>query len=301
MEKLLGAFYLSLAAGIWGGMYVVSKYVLDFVPPLTLVVLRFIIASVVLGLIFLAARDKPVAKEDIKLMAWLGFIGYTVSIGAQFAGTWLSSAHMGAVITSASPAFIVIFGVLLLKEKITLTKIIALVIATAGVGVVVGIGGEDLAGGSLAGNLFLVLAAVSWALYSVLGKIATRKYSSLAVTLYASLFGVVFTGPLSLWELTKLPAHPLANHWVWLGILYLGIVSTAGAFYFWNKGFELMDASSAAIFFFVQPVLGSLLGWLILNEHLETNFFIGGAMILAGVAITSFIPDTTGPKKESVS
>lgn len=117
MEKLLGAFYLSLAAGIWGGMYVVSKYVLDFVPPLTLVVLRFIIASVVLGLIFLATRDKPVAKEDIKLMAWLGFIGYTVSIGAQFAGTWLSSAHMGAVITSASPAFIVIFGVLLLKEK----------------------------------------------------------------------------------------------------------------------------------------------------------------------------------------
>ncbi|RYD05997.1 hypothetical protein N752_06465 [Desulforamulus aquiferis] len=122
MGKLLGAFYLSLAAGIWGGMYVVSKYVLDFVPPLTLVVLRFIIAATVLGLIFYYKKDRRVEKEDLKLVAWLGFIGYTVSIGAQFAGTWLSSAHMGAVITSASPAFIVLFGALLLKERITLPK-----------------------------------------------------------------------------------------------------------------------------------------------------------------------------------
>ncbi|RYD05995.1 hypothetical protein N752_06455 [Desulforamulus aquiferis] len=64
---------------------------------------------------------------------------------------------------------------------------------------------------------------------------------------------VDFYPALAAWELTRLPADPLANVWVWSGILYLGVVSTAGAFYFWNKGFELMDASSAAVFFFVQP------------------------------------------------
>ena len=291
MDKLKGAFYLSLAAGIWGGMYVVSKYVLDYVPPLTLVVFRFIVAVAVLGAIFKVKGYPAVARPDLKIMAWLGFIGYTVSISAQFAGTWLSSAHMGAVITSASPAFIVLFGILLLKEKITLAKMLSLLVASAGVAVVIGIGSGDLTQGSLVGNLFLVLAAVSWALYSVLGKIATQKYSSLTVTLYAAIFGVVFTLPLALWELTKLPAAPFANHLVWLGILYLGVVSTAGAFYFWNRGFELMDASSAAVFFFVQPVLGSILGWLVLQEVLEKNFFIGGAMILVGVAITSFTPD----------
>ncbi len=291
MDKLKGAFYLSLAAGIWGGMYVVSKYVLDYVPPLTLVVFRFIVAVAVLGAIFKVKGYQAVARADLKLMAWLGFIGYTVSISAQFAGTWLSSAHMGAVITSASPAFIVLFGILLLKEKITLAKLLSLLVASAGVAVVIGIGSGDLSQGSLVGNLFLVLAAVSWALYSVLGKIATQKYSSLTVTLYAAIFGVVFTLPLALWEVTRLPVTPFANHLVWVGILYLGVVSTAGAFYFWNKGFELMDASSAAVFFFVQPVLGSILGWLVLREVLESNFFIGGAMILVGVAITSFTPD----------
>lgn len=291
MDKIKGAIYLSLAAGIWGGMYVVSKYVLDYVPPLTLVVLRFIIAAAVLGAIFKIKGYPAVARSDIKLMACLGLIGYTVSIGAQFAGTWLSSAHMGAVITSASPAFIVLFGVILLKEKITVNKILSLLVASVGVAVVIGFGTGDVNHGSLAGNLFLVLAAVSWALYSVLGKIATKKYNSLTVTLYAAVFGVIFTIPFALWELTKLPVDPFANHLVWLGILYVGVVSTAGAFYFWNKGFELMDASSAAVFFFVQPVLGSLLGWLVLGEVLESNFFVGGALILLGVAITSLTPE----------
>ncbi|RYD05996.1 hypothetical protein N752_06460 [Desulforamulus aquiferis] len=53
----------------------------------------------------------------------------------------------------------------------------------------IGVGSHGMEGGSLIGNLFLVLAAISWALYSVMGKIATKKYSSLAVTFYASLFG----------------------------------------------------------------------------------------------------------------
>lgn len=299
MDKIKGAIYLSLAAGIWGGMYVVSKYVLDYVPPLTLVVLRFSIAAAVLGAIFKLKGYPSVARSDIKIMAWLGFIGYTVSIGAQFAGTWLSSAHLGAVITSASPAFIVLFGVLLLKEKITVAKLLSLLVASVGVAVVIGVGSGDLTGGSLAGNLFLVLAAVSWALYSVLGKVATKKYNSLTVTLYAAIFGLIFTIPLALWELTRLTADPFANHWVWLGIIYVGVVSTAGAFYFWNKGFELMDASSAAVFFFVQPVLGSFLGWLVLGEVLEKNFFVGGAMILAGVAITSFTPDKNKETKNN--
>nr|WP_315988470.1 EamA family transporter [Desulforamulus aquiferis] len=64
-----------------------------------------------------------------------------------------------------------------------------MLVASVGVAVVIGVGSHGMEGGSLIGNLFLVLAAISWALYSVMGKIATKKYSSLAVTFYASLFG----------------------------------------------------------------------------------------------------------------
>ena len=94
-QTILGAICLSLAASIWG-MYVVSKYVLDFIPPLTLVWLRFIIAFVVLYVILKTTEKKqkkkvPIHKKDWLLFAWIGFIGYFISITCQFIGTKLSN------------------------------------------------------------------------------------------------------------------------------------------------------------------------------------------------------------------
>ncbi|MGK0534410.1 DMT family transporter [Bacillus sp. 'calajunan'] len=65
-------------------------------------------------------------------------------------------------------------------------------------------------------------------------------------------------------------------------------LSTAVAFFLWNKGLELMDASIGSLFFFFQPIVGSLLGWLLLNETLNINFFIGGILIICSVFITTF-------------
>lgn len=144
-----------------GGMYVVSKYVLHFINPLTLVVMRFAIGAAVLGMVLLAVRGGCIARKDWRKVAIYGLVGYTISISAQFIGTQLSSAHSGAVITSASPAFIALFAFGMLKERLTIRKIVALLIATAGVLVIMG---TDQSGGesTLIGNLFLLTAAVSW-------------------------------------------------------------------------------------------------------------------------------------------
>lgn len=98
------------AAAIWGGMYVVSKYVLEYVPPLTLVLARLLIGAAALGVIALAINAPRVARRDLRLMALLGLIGLTISMVAQFAGTRLSTAANGALITSATPAFLVLFA-----------------------------------------------------------------------------------------------------------------------------------------------------------------------------------------------
>jgi len=65
------------------------------------------------------------------------------------------------------------------------------------------------------------------------------------------------------------------------------VVATAGAFYFWNKGLSLVEAGTGSVFFFLQPVVGALLGWLVLGEQLTTSFFIGGGVILLAVLIAS--------------
>lgn len=289
-QTILGAICLSLAASIWGGMYVVSKYVLDFIPPLTLVWLRFIIAFVVLYFILKLAEKKQqkkvtIRKKDWLLFAWIGFIGYFISITCQFIGTKLSDAHTGSLVTSATPAFMVIFAALILKEKLTARRLLSTIIAT--IGVIIVIGWDIEIGSYFIGTIILVGAAITWALLSIYVKTASARFSSLVITTYAIFFSLFFITPFMIWEL-QTSSIGTVNTYVILGVLYLGIVSTAGAFFLWNKGLELMDASIGSLFFFFQPIVGSLLGWLLLNETLNNNFFIGGILIICSVLITTF-------------
>ncbi|QEL80101.1 DMT family transporter [Bacillus sp. JAS24-2] len=289
-QTILGAICLSLAASIWGGMYVVSKYVLDFIPPLTLVWLRFIIAFVVLyGILKLAEKKQKkkvnIRKKDWLLFAWIGFIGYFISITCQFIGTKLSDAHTGSLVTSATPAFMVIFAALILKEKLTARRLLSTIIAT--IGVIIVIGWDIEIGSYFIGTIILVGAAITWALLSIYVKIASIQFSSLVITTYAIFFSLFFITPFMIWEL-QAASIGTVNTYVILGVLYLGIVSTAGAFFLWNKGLDLMDASIGSLFFFFQPIVGSLLGWLLLNETLNSNFFIGGILIICSVFITTF-------------
>ncbi|ASZ67139.1 DMT family transporter [Bacillus cereus] len=289
-QTILGAIYLSLAASIWGGMYVVSKYVLDFIPPLTLVWLRFIIAFVVLyGILKLAEKKQKkkvtIRKKDWLLFAWIGFIGYFISITCQFIGTKLSDAHTGSLVTSATPACMVIFAALILKEKLTARRLLSTIIAT--IGVIIVIGWDIEIGSYFIGTIILVGAAITWALLSIYVKIASIQFSSLVITTYAIFFSLFFITPFMIGEL-QAASIGTVNTYVILGVLYLGIVSTAGAFFLWNKGLELLDASIGSLFFFFQPIVGSLLGWLLLNETLNSNFFIGGILIICSVLITTF-------------
>ncbi|MRX71112.1 EamA family transporter [Bacillus lacus] len=291
MNKLYGALCLSAAASIWGGMYVVSKVVLEQVTPWVLLEMRFLLGFLVLFALAALRRETAVEKSDHTYFAMIAIVGYTGSIGMQFIGTHLSNASMGSLITSASPAFISLFAVWVLREKLTGTKGFALLLATIGVFIVIGLPGD--AGGSesaFTGNVVLLGAAVTWALYTVLSRVQTKKYSSLTVTMWVSLYGVIFTLPLAAGEAVLTPASIDWSASLILGILYLGVVSTAGAFYLWNKGFEYMDAATGSLFFFLQPIVGTLLGFALLNEPLNLNFLAGGALIAAGIYLANLQP-----------
>jgi drug/metabolite transporter (DMT)-like permease len=290
--RLLGALYLTIAASIWGGVYVVSKYVLGYIPPMTLLVIRLVIAGLIFGTLAIAGRRERVAPRHRWLLVSLGLVGFTISLGLQFWGTSLSNAHNGGLITSASPAFIALFAVWLLKERLTRPQVIALGLATLGVLAVVGPESGNSAAALenphlWAGNLCLIGAAITWALYTVLGKMATQHYSSLTVSLWATLTGLLFTAPVAgftEFAAVNLQAVPTL---AWWGVAYVGIVSTAIAFYLWVKGFSLLDAATGSLFFFAQPLVAAVLGALLLGEQLHWYFFTGGALIFAGLALSA--------------
>ncbi|WP_025692966.1 DMT family transporter [Paenibacillus zanthoxyli] len=278
----LGSIYLTLAASIWGGMYVVVKIVVAVIPPLELVWMRYLVALAALLAIGLITRQQwRIHKRDFLLIIAIGVIGNAISIVAQETGTMLSSAQTGAIITSSTPAFMVIFAWLMLKERLTVKKGLSVALATIGVFLIVGADHVDMS--SKLGGIALLIAALTWALMSVLVKRVPGDYSQIVVTTYSILVALIVLTPFVLGRLHAINTAQLTHPAIWGGILYLGIVSTAGGFLLWNRGLQMLNASSGGLFFFFQPVVGTLLGWLILGENIGVTFWIGSILILSGV------------------
>jgi drug/metabolite transporter (DMT)-like permease len=265
-------------------MYVVSKVVLAVIGPFELVWLRYVVALMTLGLVGVVTKQSwHIEKRHIPIIILMGIVGYFISIWAQFAGTKLSSAQMGAVITSATPAFMVFFARLLLKEQITLGKAVSVSLATIGVLFIVGIG--DMGSTFQLGGVILIIAALTWALLSVLVKLIPAEYSQLVVTTYAIFTAAAVMTPFAVSKLTSETILSLGTWTIGGGVLYLGIVSTAGAFYFWNKGLQMVEAGRGSLYFFFQPLVGTLLGWLLLDEQVGITFWLGAGLILGGVLL----------------
>lgn len=283
-NTLLGSLYLILASSILGGMYVVVKVLVSFIPPLELVWLRYLVAIVALLIIGFVTKQKwRIEKRYFLIIIAIGVIGYAISIVTQETGTMLSSAQMGAIITSSTPAFMVVFAWFILKERLTFKKGISICLATIGVIIIVGIGNLNMS--NMLGGISLLIAALTWALMSVLVKRLPSDYSQIVVTTYSTLVALIVLTPFVLPRLHAIDVSQLTRPTIWGGLLYLGIISTAVAFLLWNRGLQMLNASSGGLFFFFQPVVGTLLGWLILGEKIGVTFWVGSTLILIGVLL----------------
>lgn len=289
-KRVLGSIELSIAAVIWGAMFVVVKIVVDEVHPIQLVWLEYLISLVFLiGYSVIKGEKWHINWPDLKLIFWIGIIGNTISLVAQEMGTGLSNAQTGSVITSTIPAFMIIFGWLILKERLDKVKIFSVIIAILGVVMIVGL---KMTGSNVVmGVMLLVLTAITWALMSVLVK-KVKTYSSLQITIMSTVVAVVTLTPFIVSDTASLTSINFLDPKVIFSLLYIGAVSTAVAYVMWNKGLKVISASSSGLFYLIQPIVGSFLGWLLLGEQISVGFIIGSAMILASVWISVKFDDS---------
>jgi drug/metabolite transporter (DMT)-like permease len=277
------------AASIWGGMYVVSKVVLEIIPPFSLVTLRLLLGVITLAIVLLIRGFPNISRSQIWQVLGVGFVGYGISLSLQFLGTKLSTAANGSLVTSATPAFVLLFAWILLGEKITTRRLFALFLATLGVIAVIDPRSAPLNPDLFLGNLLLIGAAVTWALYSVLVRKVTQNTDVLLFSLIAFLGGLPVVIPAGAWELSTVGVGEISLGVVG-GVLFLGVISTALAMVLWNTAFAYVDASIASLTFFAQPVVGTFLGWLFLKEKITPLFLLGGLLIGIGLVISSREP-----------
>ncbi len=287
MNKITLGILSGLAAtSIWGAMYVVSKAVMAVIPPFSLLTSRLVLGTLSLLIAAVAQHKLKLSKTDFWRIFGVGFIGYGISLGFQFVGTDLSTAANGSLVTSATPAFVLIFAALILREKITSQRLISLIISSLGVLAVIDPRSAQLDSTLFWGNMSLVAAALTWALYSVLVRKVTRDVDVLVVSLVAFLGGMPSSALLGTYEYST-QGYGTITPGVVAGVLFLGIICTAVAMYLWNTAFALLDASLASLTFFAQPVVGTILGAIFLNEKITPLFLFGGLLISIGLVIAS--------------
>jgi len=295
MTTALGRYAFALAplaaAALWGGMYVVSKWGFALIPPVTLGFLRVLIGGGALWLV-VAHGDGPTPDRD----EWLTFVALggwvTLTVATQFLGTELTNASQGSLLTVLTPVFTVLLGALVLGERVTRGKAVG--IGVAGVGTAIVLGSQydptAVATGNLLGVGFLLVASVAWAGYTVWGFPVVRRYGALRAATYSTLTSIPMLGVLAVVELWYLDLSlgdvPITAESTF-AVLYLGLASTAAAWYLWYKGLEFVSAGTVAVFFFAQPVVGAALGGVLLAEPLGTGFVLGGAVMALGIWIVS--------------
>jgi drug/metabolite transporter (DMT)-like permease len=275
----LAAGAIALASGIWGATFVAAKVALAVVPPFALICGRFALAWVVLRLVMRWRGLAPLSGRQAWIPALIGTVGMVVSIGAQFIGTALTPASHGAFITSASPALMAVFAVFLLGERMHWLHGLAMLLALSGVALVSGV-----TAGSLhpLGHGALVVAAITWALYSVLTRWASLRHDAVAVLAGACGWGALLSAPFARWDW---PVARLLEPALGGSVLFITLGSTVIAFLLWSWGFARLPARIGGLFMFVQPVIGAALAALLLHEQPGWTLGVGGALILAGVAV----------------
>jgi len=254
-------------------------------PPLALATGRFAVASV---LLWLWASRAPggiawrLTRADLALVAGMGLTavaGYNVLF---LYGLRLAPASDGAIIVPGLVApLTAVISWPLLRERIGRGGTLGLVLALAGMGLVMSPGWQ--AGRErFLGDLLFVLGAVCWALYSVLGKVVTGRLSSVNATLFGTLAGTVMLVPLAIAERgwTALLVAPLE---AWLGLAYLGVFATVVSFVFLYEGIRRLGATRASSFLLLVPIFGVLLSAALLREHITPRTLAGGALVIAGL------------------
>ena len=269
---------------LWGGSFFFAEIALESLPPLTIVTLRVGLAAITLWLVVLALK-LPIPNSTPIWIAFLtmGLLNNVLPFSLIVWGQSQISSGLAAILNATAPLFgVIVAGILLRDESAAPLKIMGVVVGFAGVIVMMDL--SSIATSSLLAQLAILAAALSYACASVYG----RRFKATGLNPILVAAGQV-TGstllllPIALWvdgndPYANVPAQ------VWAAIISLAVFSTAAAYILYFKLLASAGATNILLVTLLVPVSAILLGWLFLEESLQTPHVIGMAMIALGLS-----------------
>jgi drug/metabolite transporter (DMT)-like permease len=279
---------LFLAVAVWASTFINIKVVLLQLPPNTIALLRFLVASLIMGLYMLCTRQPAIRRQDWWRLAACGLTGVTLYNFLQNQGLRYAGAIDAAILAAMAPVFIALLAWALLRERIFRVQVLGIAIALAG-SVLVATNG-DLAGFALNplrlyGDFLILLTGLAWAIYSILVKTLLERYPATTVLAYTTFAGTLFLLPLSLTELPiNFAAVTLSG---WLNIIYLGLFASAMAYLIWNLALGQVPAVTAGAYIYLIPVLTAAMSTFYYGKWPDFYTIAGGLVVLLGTYLTA--------------
>jgi drug/metabolite transporter (DMT)-like permease len=284
-SALLPTLAVLAAMFFWGLSFVSSKAILNTgFPPLTMVFLRFLIASVVL--VLLQRRMHPgfrLRRQDRLYVVLSALFGVFLYFVCESRGIKFTSASNAALITAIIPALTVAAEYLFYRNLVRWYQAIGIALSILGVYFVVQRtpGNYDQ---PLLGNLLMFGACFSWVAYNIFSKNLHQGLSGVSLTTYQSVIGAAMLLPLALSEYR---AWSFSSTVVWLNLLYLGLVCTALSFFLYLFALSRLGPVRVTSFINLVPVISVAGGMVILGEELLPAQMLGGLAILLGVFLVN--------------
>jgi drug/metabolite transporter (DMT)-like permease len=280
---------LSLTSLSWAGNIVLGRFIVGHVPPITLSVIRWGGAFVVL-LPFAARhllRDWPTIREHAGMMALLALTGFAAYNTMAYYGLQYTTAINGLLLQSVAPLFVALWTFVLFRDRLTLRQACGICISLIGVVVIICRGSLDtlLTIAFNRGDMWFVIALVIYAFYAAMlrKRPAMHPISFLAVGIGG---GAVMLVPAMVLEIASGQTMVFDAESV-VSFAYVCIFPSLLGYLFLNRGIELIGANRAAPFIHLVPVFGSVLAIVLLGERFELYHAIGYALVFAGITVAT--------------
>ena len=280
---------LSLTSLFWSGNVVLGRFVAAYIPPITLSVIRWGGAFVVL-LPFAArhlARDWPLIRRHVGLLTLLALTGFSAYNTMAYYGLHFTTAINGLLLQSVAPLFVAVWSFVLFRDRLSLRQGAGILLSLAGVIVIVCRGSLDvlLATAFNRGDLWFVVALLIYAFYVTMLRLRPpiHPLSFLAVGMGG---GAVLLLPAMALEIAA-GQSMVFDAVTALSLIYVCIFPSLLGYLFLNRGIELIGANRAAPFIHLVPVFGSVLAIALLGERLQLFHAVGYVLVLTGITLAT--------------
>ena len=291
---------LVLVTLFWGGTFVAGRMIAQDVPHMTIAFLRFLIATLIL-LVMAKQMEGGLPRLNLRQFLATFALGVTgVFLYNLFFLAALERVPAGrtALLVSLSPIITSMLAAVIIGERLGWRRWAGIALGFAGVTIIVSKGDVFHAMQSIGdtfgwGELFMLGAILSWAVYTVISRFALKGLSPIAATTYAMIFGtsLILVGVMFELDELKTPMLTWRNTVI---VFYLGALGSAIAFIWYSEGVRQIGASRTVAFTNLVPVFGVLLGYLVLDEPVLWSMVIGGIVVIAGVSLTNW---TSAPRQ----